>query len=169
MEFETKRLLIKKFIPEYIGIMYDNWACDREVLRYIPEFKDKSTIDEFADIIMRGYKDNRTTYMLIQEKNYHKIIGFIYLYQEDSRSKSINIILNKDEWNKGYGLETLKELIKVLKKQHIECLYATSDERNIAATRICEKAKFELIDKIDNYREDIDHILGSECLYELEL
>ena len=39
MEFESKHLLIKKFIPEYIGVMYDTWGTDKEVGRYMPGFR----------------------------------------------------------------------------------------------------------------------------------
>lgn len=169
MEFETKRLAIKKFIPEYIGIMYDTWATDDEVLRYMPEYKHDWSIDEFAETIMRGYKNDSCKYMLIQKIESKEIIGLVSLYQEDSSSKSVNIVIIKDEWNKGYATEVLKSIIKTLKKQKIECIYATCDGRNIGANRVCEKCKFELIDKIDNYRVDIDGVLGVEYLYELEL
>ena len=56
-----------------------------------------------------------------------------------------------------------------MKKTKLESLYATCDGRNIGAVRMLEKAEFELIDKIPDYRLDIDGTPGDEYLYELEL
>lgn len=169
MEFTTRRLIIKKFIPEYISLMYESWGKDIEVLKYVPEMKKDYTLDEFTDYIMRAYKQEYLTRSVIQEKDTNKIIGYIFLYQEDSRSKSINIFIEKAYWNKGYGTEVLKSVIREMKKAHLECLYATCDGRNIGAKMMLEKSGFELIDTIKNYRRDIDGVIGDELLYELEL
>lgn len=169
MEFDTRRLIIKKFIPEYIGIMYETWGNDIDTLKFLPEIKTDMTIDDFAEYIMKTFKNNLYTRSVIQNKDSHDIIGSISLFQEDSRSKSVVIIITKDNWNKGYGTEVLKGVIKFLKKQKVECIYATCDGRNIGATKMCEKSGFELIDTIEDYREDCNHNIGSEYLYELEL
>lgn len=169
MEFVTRHLIIKKFIPEYISLMYETWGCDREVGKYMPGFRTDWDIEGFTDYILRTYKDEYHTRAVIQEKETNKIIGNISLYQEDSRSKSVNIWLIKDYWNKGYGTETLKGIIKEMKKIKLECLYATCDGRNIGAKTMLEKCGFELIDTIKDYRKDIDGVLGDELLYEFEL
>lgn len=169
MEFETKNLEVKKFIPEYITIMYESWGTDREVGKYMPGFKVDWDIEGFTDYIIRTYKDEYHTRLIIKEKQSNSIIGNISLYQEDSRSKSVNIWLVKDYWNKGYGTEVLKELVKRLSKTDLGSIYATCDARNIGAKIILERAGFELIDSIPNYREDIDGNIGDELLYEIEL
>ena len=169
MEFETKNLEVKKFIPEYINIMYQTWGTDREVGKYMPGFKVDWNIEEFTDYIIRTYKDEYHTRLIIKEKKTNRIIGNVSLYQEDSRSKSVNIWLMKEVWNKGYGEEVLKGIIKELKKTDLGSIYATCDARNIAATTILERSEFELIDSIPNYREDIDGNIGDELLYEIEL
>lgn len=169
MEFETKRLSIKKFIPEYISIMYSSWGTDREVGKYMPGFKTDWTIEEFADYILKTYKDEFHTRAVIKEKETNQIIGNISLYQEDSRSKSVILWLIKDKWNKGYGTEVLNGIIKYLKPTGLGSIYATCDGRNIGASKVMEKCGFELIDTIPNYRTDIDGNPGDELLYELVL
>ena len=173
MEFETKQVIVKKFIPEYINIMYETWGTDREVGRYMPGFQTEWDIEGFTDYIIRTYKDEYHTRAVIQDKKTNKIIGNISIYQEDSRSKSVNLWIIKDYWNKGIGTEVLKgiakEYQKEMKKTKLESLYATCDGRNIGAKRILEKANFELIDTIPDYRLDIDGNPGDELLFELEL
>lgn len=168
MEFETRHLEIKKFIPEYISIMYNSWGTDREVGKYMPGFKTDWDIEGFTDYILRTYKDEYHTRAVIKDKNTNTIIGNISLYQEDSRSKSVIIWIIKEYWNKGYGTETLMGIIKELKKSNLGSLYATCDGRNIGAKTMLEKCEFELIDTIPNYRVDIDGNLGDELLFELE-
>lgn len=169
MEFVTKNLEIKKFIPEYIPVMYKSWGTDREVGKYMPGFRTDWDLDGFAEYIVRSYKDEYHTRLIIKEKSTNQIIGNISLYQEDSRSKSVNIWLVRDCWNKGYGTEALKAIVKELKKTDLGSIYATCDGRNIGAKTILERAEFEMIDKIPNYREDIDGNIGDELLFEIEL
>lgn len=170
MEFETKHLIIKKFIPEYISLMYETWGTDKEVGRYMPGFKVDWDIDGFADYILKTYKDEYHTRAIIQEKESNKVIGNISIYQEDSRSKSVTLWIVKDYWGKGYGTEALKGIIKVLKKEKgLESLYATCDGRNLGARSVLERNLFELIDEIPDYRVDIDGNPGPELLYELEM
>lgn len=169
MEFETKHLEIKRFIPEYISVMYETWGTDREVGKYMPGFKTDWDIEGFTDYIIRTYKDEYHTRAIIQDKETKKIIGNISLYQEDSRSKSVNIWIVKDFWNKGYGTEALQGIVSELKKTNLGSIYATCDGRNYGAKRMLEKAGFELIDTIPEYRFDIDGEVGDELLFEIEL
>ena len=169
MELETKNLIIKKFIPEYISIMYETWGTDKDVGMYMPGFKVDWDLEGFKDYILKTYKDAYHTRLIIQEKKTKHIIGNISLYQEDSRSKSITLWIMKEYWNKGYGTEAVKGIIEELKKTNLECLYATSDARNIGAVRLLEKCGFECIDKIENYRKDLDGNIGDELLYDLEI
>ena len=173
MEFETKQVVVKKFIPEYINIMYETWGTDREVGRYMPGFRTDWDIEGFTDYIIRTYKDEYHTRAVVQDKKTNKIIGNISIYQEDSRSKSVNLWIIKDYWNKGIGTEVLKGIAQFYKKEmkitKLESLYATCDGRNLAAKRILEKNNFELIDTIPEYRFDIDGTPGDELLFELEL
>lgn len=169
MEFETKHLSIKKFIPEYINIMYNTWGTDKDVGKYMPGFRVDWDIEGFTDYIIRTYKDEYHTRAVIQEKKSNKIIGNISLYQEDSRSKSVTIWIIKEYWNNGYGTEALSGIVDEVKKTNLGSLYATCDSRNIGAVRMLEKCNFECIDKIEGDRTDIDGNIGDELLYELEL
>lgn len=169
MEFETKNLEVKKFIPEYISIMYEAWGKDKEVGKYLPGFRVDWDLEGFTNYIIGTYKDDNYSRSIIKDKKTNKVIGNISLYQEDSRSKSVNIWLIKDYWGKGLGTEALKKTVDELKKTNLGSIYATCDGRNLAAKVILEKAGFELIDTIPNYREDIDGNIGDELLYEIEL
>ena len=169
MEFTTRRCEVKKFIPEYISIMYNSWGTDRDVGMYLLDFKENMSEDDFKSYILSNYKEGYTELLVIKEKNTNDLIGYINLFKEDSRSKSVTIVLNKDKWNHGYGKEVLQKLAELEKKDGLGSLYATCDEHNEGAQEILEAAGFELIDNIPGDRVDLNGNVGDELLYELEM
>ena len=169
MELDTRRLEIRKFIPEYLSLMFDIWGNDREVGKYVPEFDPDWTFDTFKEHIINTFRNQDYERYIIKEKKENKVIGYISLFQEDSRSKSINIYIKKEEWNKGYATEALSAVSTYLRKDGLGSIYATCDHRNIGAVKVLEKNNFEQIDKIPDERVDIDGEVGDELLYELEL
>ena len=169
MEFTTRRCIVKDFIPEYISIMYESWGTDREVGMYLPGFKENMTIEEFQKFIMGTYRPDYNDISIVQDKETNKVIGYINLYKEDSRSKSVTVVIHKDNWAHGYGKEVLKKVCEIEKKNGLGSLYATCDEHDIGTQKILEAADFELIDNIPGERTDLDGNVGDEFLYELEM
>jgi RimJ/RimL family protein N-acetyltransferase len=169
MECTTRRCIIKNFIAEYLTVMYDSWGTDREVGMYLLGFEDNMSLDEFKSFILNTYKPEYNDISVIQDKETNKIIGYVNLYKEDSRSKSITIVIEKDSWGHGYGKEVLKKIAEIESKNGLGSLYATCDEHNIAAQHILEAAGFDLIDNIPGERIDLDGNIGDEFLYELEI
>ena len=169
MELNTRRTLIKKFIPEYIPGMFESWGQDAEVGRYLPGFKRDWNMDEFTHYLLNTYKDEYNDQGVIQEKDNNEIIGYVNMNQEDNRSKSINVIISSQYWGHGYGREVLKAVANSCKKAGLGSLYATCDSHNEAAKHILEDADFEMIDSIPGDRKDIDGKTGDELLYELEM
>ena len=169
MEFTTRRCIVKKFIPEYISIMYDGWGTDKDVGMFLLGYKENMSLDEFKAFILNTYKPDYNDISVIQEKSTSNIIGYINLYQEDSRSKSVIIVIHKSSWNKQYGREVLQELADIEKKNGLGSLYATCDEHNYAAQKILDATGFELIDNLPGERMSLDGRVGDEYLYELEM
>ena len=80
MEFETKNLEVKKFIPEYISVMYESWGTDKEVGKYLPgAFKMDWNLDDFTNYIINTYQDDNYSRSIIKDKKTNKIIGNISL------------------------------------------------------------------------------------------
>lgn len=169
MEFTTRRCDIKKFIPEYISIMYDSFAKDRDTGMYLLDFKENMTLDDYKQYILGSFKPEYNELLVVQEKATNEIIGYIDLYKEDSRSKSVILVIKKDKWGKGFGTEVLQKLAELEKKNGLGSLYAACDEHNIGAQNVLEAAGFELIDNIPGDRVDLDGNVGDEFLYELEM
>ena len=170
MEFTTRRCEIKKFIPEYISIMYDSWGTDREVGMYLLDFKENMSIDEFkAFLLGKNYNEDYLDISIIKDKQSNEVIGYVSLFKEDSRSKSINIVINKNNWNHGYAKEVVNKIVEIERSNGLGSLYAACDEHNEGIQHVLENAGFELIDNIPGERTDLNGNMGDEYLYELEM
>lgn len=168
MEFDTKRLEIRKFMAEYIPVLYSS-LVNRDVLRYVEDINPGWIEDEFKEYIVDLIQDEDYQISLIKEKQFNKIIGMITLFREDKRSKSIKILIDADYWNKGYGKEALTGATEFLKAEGLGSIYATCDSRNIGAKKMLDAVKYENIDSIPEFSKDVDGYLGDELLYELEI
>ncbi len=169
MEFTTRRLEIKKVIPEYIPVMFKIFDREHEVGKYIPSYDPNWTVETFTEHIINTFRSDLYDRGVIKLKETNEIIGYASVYKEDSRSKSVNIYLAKEYWGHGYGHEVMAAIVRRLKKEGLGSVYATCDSRNIGAIKILERSDFECIDKIENERVDVNGEVGDELLYELEL
>ena len=135
-------------------------------------------------LLLKQYEKDKNILNSLNQANLYPSINYEDYYQTSSSSKEDYLLhriqlkqeltkriifIEKSHWGKGYGTEVLKSVIREMKKSHLECLYATCDGRNIGAKLMFEKAGFELIDTIKDYRKDIEGNIGDELLYELEL
>jgi RimJ/RimL family protein N-acetyltransferase len=168
MEFTTRRLEVKKVIREYIPIMFEIWDRENEVGKYIPDYDPNWTLETFTEHIVNTFRSDLYDRGVIKLKD-GEIIGYASVYQEDSRSKSVNIYIAKDYWGHGYGHEVLSAIVRRCKKEGLGSVYATCDSRNVGAIKILERDGFECIDKIPGDRVDVNGEVGDELLYELEL
>ena len=169
MEFTTRRCDVKKFIIEYIPVMYSAWGHDKETGNYLVDYNPDFSEEGFKKYIVNTYKPEYNDISVIQEKNTNEIIGYINLYKEDARSKSITFVIHKNVWNKGYAKEVIGKCVELLKAEGLGSLYATCDSHNIAAQHVLEATGFELIDNIPGGRVSLDGELGDEFLYEVEM
>ena len=170
MEFTTRRCEVLKFIPEYISILYDLIGKDREVGMYLLNYSENMDIEQFKSFLFgKNYNENILDISVIKDKQSNEVIGYVSLFKEDSRSKSINIVLGKAYWNHGYGKEVVKKIAEMEKANGLGSLYAACDEHNEGIQEVLESAGFELIDNIPGDRKDLNGNVGDEFLYELEM
>lgn len=168
MEFDTRRLIIKKFIPEYINVMFELWGNNENVAKYLIDYRYDWDMDEYKESILREYQDNKNNMLVVLDKESNNVVGNVKLHEEDFGT-SVEIWIKDTEWNKGYGYELLKGIIKYAKKNKISVLYASVNSNNIGGKTILDKCEFELLDTIKDALEDNDGVVGDELLYEFDL
>ena len=118
---ETNRLILRKLTITDADSMFDNWAKDEAVTRYIG-WNAHTSIEEtreFLQSCIHAYLKPDTYNWAIVEKDSHTLIGTIGTsHQSDvNRSTEIGYIIGSRWWNQGYATEALSCVLPYLLKE----------------------------------------------------
>lgn len=72
------------------------------------------------------------------------LIGTFLCTRIDYKTYKIGFSLEKNQWGKGYGIETLKTICFYFKGSNITTLIAITHKENIGSIKILEKLSFKL-------------------------
>lgn len=114
---ETKRLILRQFKLEDAHAMYDNWANDEEVTKYLmwsTHENIKTSQSVLEDWISHYNEDNYYQWAIILKENGDNPIGSIGVVREDDSIQMVHIgyCIGRKWWQKGITSEALKELIR---------------------------------------------------------
>ncbi|WP_028329209.1 GNAT family N-acetyltransferase [Brachyspira alvinipulli] len=116
VQLESARLLLRKFKIEDAYNMYNNWANDDEVTKYLT-WKTHSGIEESRQIInewIAQYDNNNFYQWAIVLKENNLLIGSIAAVDINDNADIISIgyCISKKYWHKGITSEAFSILIK---------------------------------------------------------
>lgn len=166
-KIETERLILRRIKSSDIQKAYDNWCSNYNVTKYMTWDKHKD-VSETALLFhswILNYEKPETFKWIVEIKDTHEVIGTIDAFGNLMKygTCEIGYCYGEKYWNKGYGTEALKGVIKFLFE---ECdayiIWAEHLRNNPASGKVMEKAglKYEAtlrsrgIDK-DNIRNDL--------------
>jgi RimJ/RimL family protein N-acetyltransferase len=114
MILKTERLILRYQRKSDIKFLVDLWM-DEDMTKYTGGPKEKTfLIDEFRKIA-EDPKKLEYDLWIIELKNNHEVIGQAGLIPKGIKGKEyieLNYYIEKSKWNKGYGKEIAKELVK---------------------------------------------------------
>jgi len=167
-ELETNRLILRRIKIEDAEAAYKNWCSHDIVCKYTLWDKHNSVEEtkELYKIWVKDYENLDTYRWIVELKDTHELIGTI-----DVASKKylrfdtceIGYCYGEAYWNKGYGTEALKAVIKFLfEEAEAEVIFAEHSILNPGSGKVMQKSgmKYEgiqrgrIIDK-DGIRNDI--------------
>lgn len=156
VELESNRLLFRKASINDSKDMFNNWANDKEVTKYLrwdAYEKEEDTI-KFLNYLENSYKEEGVP------------IGTIGAVDIDVNNNTVEIgyCYGRKFWNKGYGTEALTRIIKFFFEEvGVETIYAYYVDGNSASGKVLEKVgmKYEGIlrkrvyDKVTKKQADL--------------
>lgn len=127
--------------------MYNNWASDDEVTKYLkwPTHKAKGMSNSYVSWIIKNYEkdnENKVYDWVIELKEIGQPIGSIGAVNVNSEIKSIQIgyCIGSKWWHKGIMTEAFKEVIRFFMEEvGVNRLEARYDTRNENSGRVMEK------------------------------
>lgn len=117
-EIQTNRLLLRKIRMDDDCDMFEQWASDPQVTRYLT-WNAHQSIEDTRRIIEMWLKDIHEPNVYrwaIELKSINKIIGTIDLVNVDSRHQcgTFGYCLSANYWNQGIASEALKAMLSYL-------------------------------------------------------
>ena len=91
---------------------------------------------------------NESAFLIIQSKLDSEIVGFIFLYPDESEDKNKVVIrfgylLGKESWGKGIGTEVLSGFVKWSKEtDSVSSISGGVEKSNIGSIKVLEKVGF---------------------------
>lgn len=113
---ETNRLILRRFKVEDAKSMYENWANDKEVTKYLTwaPHENEEASRMRIQMIIESYQDLETYEWGIELKEIHQLIGSIGVVDLNNEISKLEVgyCIGKSWWNKGIMSEAFSEVIK---------------------------------------------------------
>ena len=148
-ELITGSLVLRKLKKEDAESIFNNWASDPEVTKYVT-WNTHSSIEQSKQILniwLKEYENPKTVRFGITLKDSGELIGAIDVVDYVDGNPEIGYCLSRKYWNKGYMTEACNTLVNYLFDIGYKTIVIEADENNIGSNRVIEKCGFEFTHK----------------------
>ena len=138
---ETERLLLRPFELSDDVAMFEGWASDPEVTKYLtwsPHTCVEGT-HALLQIWVKQYEKPERINFAIVEKASNKLIGGIDVVGYLEGTPVIGYVLGRAYWGKGYMTEACKRVLEFLFDKGYEEVRIDAQKENIASQRVILK------------------------------
>ena len=141
---ETQRLILRPFLRSDTRAMYDNWAKDPEVTKFLswPAYKSIGDAHKILDIWVESYQEPNFYQWAIVLKELGQPIGSISVVNSDDRvdMAEIGYCIGRNWWGKGIMPEALKAVMDYLFEDvGMQRIEAGHDPENLASGAVLRK------------------------------
>lgn len=150
----TERLVLRKVNIKDIEPIFNNWASDPEVTKYVTWLPHQNI--GITEMIVKEWikedKNPRTIRYMITIKGDNEPVGSIDVVDYVNGVPKIGYCLSKKHWNKGYMTEACKALIKYIFNIGFTKIVIEADVRNIGSNKVIKKCGFSFTHKEEKER-----------------
>lgn len=142
IELETPRLLLRPPRIADAQTIFEAYACDPEVTRYViwPTHRDPDETRRFLrECVAEMPRDHRFPWVLI-ERDSGALIGMMELRRSGHVAEA-GYVLARPSWGRGYATEALRRAMDFgWSEPGLRRIWAACDTENLASARVMEKA-----------------------------
>ena len=167
LTLETNRLILRPFNIDDAQDMFDNWASDSDVTKYLTwnHHTDINQTKEILNIWIDQYQKPERINFAITLKETNELIGGIDVVGYLDGVPVIGYAISKKHWNKGFTTEVCKKLIEYLfsighKKIRIDAVV-----ENIASNKVIKKCGGILFDTVEEFIKSKNETVKINCYY----
>ena len=151
---ETERLILRKLNENDADAIFNNWASDPEVTKYLtwPAHENIEVTKRVVDRWLKEEKDPKTIRFIITLKDNDEPIGSIDVVGYIDGNPEIGYCLSRKYWNQGIMTEACKAFVKHLFNKGFNKVLIKAVVENIASNRVIEKCGFKF-----THQEYLEH------------
>lgn len=151
---ETERLILRKFKDEDASDLFNNWANDSNVTKFLtwPTHENLDISKYVIGLWLDEYSNDNVYNWCIELKELGQAIGGISVVSIDENVEEVEIgyCIGKEYWNKGIVTEAFSSIIKFLFEEvDVKRIVAKHDTNNPASGAVMKKCglQFEGINR----------------------
>ena len=118
VELETDRLTLRRFVADDAESVFNNWASDNEVTKYLTwqTHKNPNVSRVYVDFCVKGYGNSSFYQWGIELKDTRELIGNISVVKviDEIDSLELGWVLGRKYWGNGYTAEAALIVIDFL-------------------------------------------------------
>ena len=144
---ETERLLLRRPKQSDAQAIYDRYASDREVTRYLSWPRHRSVADTLAFLSLSDSEWQRWPagpYLAFTSANGAPgaLIGSTGLFYKSPTRAVTGYVFAKEAWGNGYATEALQAMVELAKQTGVERLEAICHAEHMPSAHVLEKCGF---------------------------
>lgn len=149
---ETERLILRRFVETDGTDIYQNYASDPMVARYVTWNAHESAADSmlYAKCSHEGMFGAYQWAIVLKETG--RVIGSVGLVEADEAAHTgeFGYVIGRNWWNRGIVTEAMREMLRYLYlEQGFLLITGQHDVRNPASGRVMEKCGFHYVREED--------------------
>lgn len=145
---ETEYLILRRFVKADAKAIFENYANDDEVTRFLtwPSHKDLTVTQAVLDAWVKDYqKQDQYKWAITLKEKPDEVIGDITASIRESDRKidacEVGYVLSRAHWGKGYMSEAMRAVTRyLLKEAGFNRVMARHDVANPASGKVMQKA-----------------------------
>ena len=153
LTLETQRLILRPFDENDSLAMFNNWASDPEVTKYLTwnHHSDIKQTEEILSIWINQYEKPERINFAIELKETHELIGGIDVVGYIEGVPVIGYCISRKYWNKGYTTEAFKEVINLLFSLGHDKIRVDAMVENIASNKVILKCGGKYVNTYEEF------------------
>lgn len=142
--FETTRLILRRPIAADAPAIFERYAADPDVTRYLAWPKHRTLEDTMAFL---GFSDAAWNTSpggpyLVEARRTGMLLGGTGFAFETAGQASVGYVFARDAWGQGYATEALQALVAIARQMGVSELHAFCHPDHKATIRVLEKSGF---------------------------
>ena len=152
---ETERLLLRRPKLDDAAAVFERYASDPEVTRYVgwPRHHRIEDTRAFLEFAAAEWERWPAGPYLIVDRSSGSLLGGTGLAFETPQRTSTGYVLAKDAWGLGYATEALRAMVQLAGELKVRRIYAVCHPTHDASSHVLEKCGFELEGTLRSYCE----------------